>query len=90
MNLVLVAIKDKKGEDFGPAYTSKNTAIAIRDFSDACQQNQTWKKYPEDFALYLIGKYETKTGKIEDVEKTLLAEASTFVIKEEKCPEDTK
>lgn len=70
-----------------------NTQEAIRSFEITCQQNDTFKKWPEDFQFIHVGEvlFEngeinekneiTKKGKINNVAATILvlAEAKDFV-----------
>lgn len=84
MKTVLLSIYDKKAEDFGPVYTSKNRATATREFTSACNDNPNFKNYPEDYALCIVGEFDTTTGIITPAtEIKTLAEAEMFVIKEE-------
>lgn len=85
MKTILVAIHDKTNEDFGPVYMAKNPAAAVRDFSEACQKNEKWKNYPQDFSICILGEYETDTGKIKPSQEIkILATAEMFVEKEVK------
>lgn len=91
MKLALVTIQDKKSEGISPIWTERNPAIAVRNFVEQCQTKGTqYNKFPEDYALILVGEVETDTGiitpyitKTENKSKTL-AEAINFVNTEEK------
>lgn len=100
MKLALVTIKDKKATGFSPIWTERNPAIAVRNFVEQCQTKGTqYNKFPEDYALVLIGEFETDTGEIkpyvtQSIDKSLkptledktkiLAEAINFVNTEDK------
>lgn len=63
MSKLIVAVYDKKAESFNPIYTSKNEAVAVRDFSQGCiDKESNLSKYPEDYALYKLGTVEEDTG----------------------------
>ncbi|WNK13202.1 MAG: nonstructural protein [Microvirus sp.] len=61
MKLVLYAIKDTVGEEFGPIFGAKNDATAYRSFAQTMADN----KYPQEFLLHSVGTYNTETGIIE-------------------------
>ena len=87
--MILVSVVDKKAEAFGPVFTSKNVAIATRDFSQACQDPQSnLNKFPEDYELILLGEFDETSGKIKPIEPhRIITTASNFVNKEDKCVE---
>lgn len=84
---------DKKSDVFEGFMIFNNTNEAIRSFEMTCSQNETFRKWPEDFQFVHIGAiyYEngeinekneiTKTGKITDFKGNvvILAEAKDFV-----------
>lgn len=84
--MILVSVLDKKAEAFGPVFTSRNTAIATRDFSQACNDKQSnINKFPEDYCLVLLGEFNEEKGIITPLKKgnKILCEATQFVITED-------
>lgn len=79
----LYAIKDKKAEIYADLFQLPNNAIALRKFSEACADEKSdLHKYPEDFALYLIGKYDNVKGTIGGPEEPLeIDKATNYVLK---------
>ena len=92
MNKILFSIYDKKSEKHDGFMVLEEDIQAVRGFSQACEQNQVFKKWPEDFALYKLGEIDTKKGLIKSYEKPIkLVEATYFVKKENgKTPTDNK
>ena len=63
LKFAVVAVKDLQSDGYGPIYTERNPAIAIRNFSDLCQNKEhPFNKHPKDYALFLIGEYNPETG----------------------------
>lgn len=82
----LYAVKDKKAEFYADLFQLPNNAIAIRKFSEACADEKSdLHKYPKDFALYLIGKYDNVKGTISGPEEPLeIDKAENYVAKTSK------
>lgn len=81
--LYIVAIYDKRAEQYAMINTAPNLASAVRGFTDACKDEKSALfNYAEDFKLVLLGKMNQKTGQIFQKEcyETLL-EAKTVVVK---------
>lgn len=97
MQKVLCAVHDKKSDMFEGFVVYNNTNEALRSFQMTCEQNETFKKWPEDFQLILVAKLNYVNGKMNEkneiVEKghfektqeyfTPIAEATDFVKKNE-------
>lgn len=59
------AVLDSKAGIYGNPFISLNTETAIRDFTYATTDPETQiSRYPEDFALYLLGSFNDETGEI--------------------------
>lgn len=79
----LYAIKDHK-IGFGTIFTAPNNAAAIRMFGETVRDPQTFiHKYPEDYALFAIGKMDDNTGEVTS-ETFFLENATAFAEKKEK------
>lgn len=97
MQKIICAIHDKKSDLFEGFMVYNNTNEALRGFQMACEQNETFKKWPEDFRLVLICKINWKNGEINQLNEitqkahfektqdfaTPIAEATDFVKKNE-------
>lgn len=83
MNQVkMYAVKDIKSEMFSTPHFLSSDGVAIRSFSQACEDPQTdLNKFPSDFSLYHIGLFNVETGFIEPVQPKQIANASEFVQK---------
>ena len=76
------AVYDKKAKNDLGIFTMPNDLVAMRDFSQACNNEQSQiKKFPEDFALMCLGTIDTETMTIQSNPK-IIAEAKDYVNKE--------
>lgn len=65
MVLKIYGIRDTKTEIFNNPFFNHSHGEAERNFTDLVNDPQSQvNRYPEDFDLYFMGEYETKTGKI--------------------------
>ena len=62
---------------FGSLQEAPNHMIALRGFSDACQKEESFIKYPEKYELWYIGMQNADTGEI-TMNMTKLAEARAY------------
>jgi len=61
----LYAVRDVKSEAFGAPMSIATKGLAVRSFSDACQQKTSdLNRYAEDYMLYEIGEYDPTSGAI--------------------------
>lgn len=52
----IFAVYDKKAESYGPLMALPHEAVAIREFENAVQQEDSpLRNYPDDFELHCIG-----------------------------------
>lgn len=85
MKKIITAVKDKKQKAFNFGIVAEDSNVqAIRNFEQACLDKRSiLSMYPEDFALYQLGDFETTTGKIKMLkEPMVLAHAHEFAKKE--------
>lgn len=67
---ILCTIADKTAEAFGQIVQFKNEAIAKREFSTFVnEQGSQINKFPEDFSLWLLAKYDEERGVIIALDK---------------------
>lgn len=79
MILNLYSIKDERTEYNAP-FTSKNNAEAERSFATLAQDKETTiGRFPEDYALYLIGNMDMDKGIIVACEPTLVVRAKELI-----------
>lgn len=78
------AIRDYKAGFLSPII-EQSEAVAIRNFENACSNKDTMiYKFPNDFALYALGTYDTDKGLLQpDATITLIVSASDFRKEEE-------
>lgn len=61
----ILSLYDKLAETYGKPFVSPNLAVATRDFSQACQEEESvMAKYPNDIELCYIGDFDEITGQI--------------------------
>ena len=61
----LYVVRDAKAEFFGDPIVLDNDAMARRLFFDAARDaTSPLSTHPEDYALYLVGTYDYRTGTI--------------------------
>lgn len=79
MKYNLYAIKDSKAGYFADIFQLPNNAIALRKFSEVCTEEKSdLHKYPEDFALYIVGNYDSETGKVTGCEPIMIDQATNY------------
>lgn len=78
MVLRLYSIFDRKAEEFGPVFQSKNDEVAIRAYRKHMQNVDALSK--DDYELAYLGTFDTELGKLYDCELTLVDEGSMEVI----------
>ena len=90
---IICCVHDKKSDVYEGFMVFNNTNEAIRSFEITCQQNETFKKWPEDFQFIHVGAIFYTPGEIDEqgniVQKSeiknidkailVLAEAKDFV-----------
>lgn len=68
---IICAVRDAKSETFGAPIFVRATGVAIRSFTQACNnesaENQ-FRSHAEDFSLWELGTYDEITGKLESLE----------------------
>lgn len=69
MKQKLYAIRDSKGEAYGPPFIQKTHGEAERTFQELSNDGKSQiAKYPEDFDLYYLGVWDDNAGKIETLD----------------------
>lgn len=66
MNQYLCCLHDIKSDSYYGFALFPNIANAIRSFQAACEKDETFQRWPEDFEFILIAKIEQVPGKIDD------------------------
>jgi hypothetical protein len=71
-NDFIFSIYDNVANVYEPPFTEKNKGTAIRRIQDLIQNNQNspYAKFPDNFALYHIGYFDTDDGSILDIESS--------------------
>ena len=71
-NDYIFSIYDNVAQIFEPPFTEKNKGTAIRRIQDLIQNNANspYAKFPDNFALYHIGYFDSDDGLILDIESS--------------------
>lgn len=65
MNLKIFAIYDKKAQAYANPFYFHHKAEALRGLEDVCKDPQSrLNRHPADFAMYQIGEWDDRSGKI--------------------------
>lgn len=68
----IYAIKDTKLGAFTNIFIAENNAIALRQFGDvANNQNTAINKHPDDYELWNVGTWDDETGKPNEAVQTV-------------------
>lgn len=69
-------IKDAKSGTYGVPFFTQNDATAERSFKQAAMdENTTINKFPEDYALYCVGKFDDNSGEFEQQKPVFICNA---------------
>ena len=81
MILNVYAAYDIKGRCYTHPFYMQNDALAIRAFGDMAQnKNHPFAKFPEDFSLFRLAKYDDNIGKFENEHQPIpLARVTDFL-----------
>lgn len=76
MKLKAYSLYDAKAKAFLPPHFYTNTGMALRQFSDLCNENTSVVyRHPEDYVLYYVGDYDDEDAKY--IQKTPLEVVGT-------------
>jgi len=82
---LMFSVQDARVETFGPPYLVNHEAEAIRGFTELVNDpNTTCGKYPEDFALYQIGVFDTERAHVDNLSPLRLVKTGAEIIKARK------
>ena len=82
MKLKTFAVKDKALDAFGATFQQPTIESAIRMFGDLVKfgdENNRYRRNPEDYALYLVGEFDDATAENIDLENIQIASASEIM-----------
>lgn len=66
MQMYLYSVYDKKACFFASPFCVEREVMAERFFNElVCDPQSTISKYPDDFALYYLGEYDSSTGVVQ-------------------------
>lgn len=81
MKLLAFSIYDSKVEMFIQPFFDVTKGSAIRNFSDAVNDNTTaFNKHPEDYTLFHVGIFDQELGRFQKMEPDSLGTAITFIV----------
>lgn len=78
MKLKTFAIKDKALDSYGATFQQPTIDSAIRMFGDLVKfgdENNRYRRNPEDYSLYLVGEFDDSTAENTDLENLQIASA---------------
>lgn len=84
----IYSVRDKRANTYGQPMAMPTDAHAVRSFTQEVNRkddSNMLNQYPEDFAIYYIGYFDTDNGTITETGPQLLLEAVAA-----KKPEDTQ
>lgn len=66
MKLQLIAIYDRKAQEYTPPQCYPTLGVAERGFTDAVNNTDSHlHKHPEDYSMMVLGIYDSETGRFE-------------------------
>lgn len=74
----LFSVYDSKAETYGPIFTSKNKAMAIRLIQQSAP-GTTMGTYPSDFILFQLGSFDDDTAEFDHPGLINLGHIDTFL-----------
>lgn len=85
MDHILYSIMDKKVGEYMPPFVVPNLTTALRGISQALSEptnKSPMALYPHDFALYEVGTFNSKLGRIESLANpAFVEEISNLIVK---------
>ncbi len=79
MKIELFAIKDHAADRFLDPFPAPTIEFALRGFREACSADgHQFAKFPEDFDLYHVGRFDAPTGVLETLQPRKIANATSF------------
>lgn len=79
-NQMLFTVYDSAAQRYLDPFVAPTVAFAIRGFTEAVnQEGHQFKKFPEDYTLFVCGEFDPETGKLVEQEPQSLGVAITFV-----------
>lgn len=73
----LYSLRDLKSQ-FTPPIALKNDDMAKRYMAQLVEEDKTINKFPEDFDLVRVGKFDTENGTLQEPENTLICNGKEF------------
>lgn len=74
MNLQICCVRDVRGGVFGNPFFVTSIGMAMRQFEDEVnrpEETNTMYKHPEDFELYHLGTFDSRTAQLVSYESPL-------------------
>lgn len=78
----MFAIKDKALDSYSAPFTQATLEAGLRMWRDLVmfeQQDNRYKRTPEDFTLYMIGEYDDENGTCTDTANVRIASAAEIL-----------
>lgn len=82
METPLFSVYDLRSKTYGVPWTVANDEMAAREFAASVRaDNSKFGRFPEDFELWRIGKWDDLLGAVSNEDMTRLHRATEFVVK---------
>lgn len=83
MNVDLFSVFDMAAARFMDPFCAPTMEFAIRGFKECCEtQGHQFQKFPEDYALYMVGSFDAETGVMTPGKSLKISMASSFVVRQ--------
>ena len=82
MNYKVFAVKDKALDSYSAPFTQATIEAGLRMWRDLVlfgQDDNRYKRSPEDFTLYMLGEFNDETGELIEAANVRLASASEVI-----------
>lgn len=77
--LNLYTIHDRKGKSCSPPFVASNHLDAARKVKASLNSDSMLLRFPEDYALYFVGRFDPDSGLVEGETSLLVSEVSSLV-----------
>ena len=88
MLLKIFTIHDAKAQAYLPPFYLQNVAVAMREFTDACNNPlHNFGKNPQDYTIFILGDFDDQDSLFDLIDKQSLANGLDLVASEYKLKE---
>jgi len=73
------ALWDRKGREYGQLVLGANDESVVRALKDGVPKGSTVEKYPEDFDIMRLGRFDSLTGELSGEERGFVVNVATVL-----------